>query len=338
MARNSREAAACRRCSLAEPMPRAGHQADAVGQRPIPALMHPAGRVWELTRRAPPCPRDLTGTAATGKARKGCAGPRSRRQGVNMERMSPLDAGFFFVEHANVPMHLGSLAVFEGPAPSHPELVNLFTAKLPHAPRYRQVVRTAPLQVLSPAWADDEDFEIGYHLRHAAVPRPGRARQLRGLAGQIYAQPLNRGRPLWEAWFLKGIEAGRWAILLKVHPCMVDGIAGADLMAEIFDLCPDAGPPEQPIAWEPQPRPALAGTLASGIRDAVSWPLRLPGGVAALARQRRPARADLVAFTRGLAGSARRLAVPSASCLTGPIGPYRQWVWTTASLSRVRGI
>src|SRR5215475_11450119 len=101
-----------------------------------------------------------------------------------MERMSTLDSGFFFVEHANVPMHLGSLAVFEGPAPTYQELVDLFTAKLPHVPRYRQVVRTVPLQVVGPAWADDEDFEIGDHLRHAMVPRPGRARQLRELAAQ----------------------------------------------------------------------------------------------------------------------------------------------------------
>jgi diacylglycerol O-acyltransferase / wax synthase len=171
------------------------------------------------------------------------------------------------------------------------------------------------------------------------VPRPGRARQLRGLAGQIYAQPLNRGRPLWEAWFLEGIEAGRWAILFKVHHCMVDGIGGCDLMAEIFDLCPDAGPPARPTAGERQPEPALAGTPDNGNRDAVSLPVQLlRGNVAALARQRLPARADLVAFARGLAGSARRLTAPSASCLNGPIGPHRRWVWTTASLSRVRGI
>src|SRR5215469_347215 len=129
-----------------------------------------------------------------------------------MERMSTLDAGFYFVEHANVPMHLGSLAVFEGPAPCYRELGDLFTAKLPRIPRYRQVVRTAPLQVFPPAWADDEHFELGHHLRHATVPAPGRARQLRRLAGQIYEQPLDRSRPLWEAWFLEGIEGGRWAV------------------------------------------------------------------------------------------------------------------------------
>jgi diacylglycerol O-acyltransferase / wax synthase len=201
-----------------------------------------------------------------------------------MERMSTLDAGFFFVEHPNAPLHLGVLAVFEGPAPSYGELASLYAAKLPRVPRYRQVVQTAPLQMFPPAWADDEHFEIGYHLRHAAVPQPGRALQLRQLAGQIYAQPLNRSRPLWETWLLEGIEAGRWAMLFKVHHCMVDGVGGADLLAEVFDLHPDAGPPVQPAVWQPQPRPSLAGTLANGIRDTVTGPLRLLAGMPGLAR------------------------------------------------------
>src|SRR5215472_2305964 len=204
--------------------------------------------------------------------------------------MSTLDAGFFFAEHANVPMHLGALAVFEGPAPSYQQLAGLYAAKLSRVSRYRQVVRTAPLQMFRPAWTDDEQFEIGYHLRHAAVSKPGRATQLHRLAGQIYARPLDRSRPLWEAWLLDGIEAGRWAILSKVHHCMVDGVGGAGLMAELFDLRPDTGPPVQPAAWQPQPGPSLAGTLAGGVRDAVTWPLRVLAGVPGLLRQRLPAR------------------------------------------------
>jgi len=255
-----------------------------------------------------------------------------------MERMGTLDAGFFFVERENVPMHLGSLAVFEGPAPSYGELADLYAAKLPRLPRYRQVVRTVPLQIFRPAWCDDEHFEIGYHIRHAAVPKPGGARQVRRLAGQVYAQPLNRTRPLWEAWLLTGLEGGRWAIVNKVHHCMVDGIGGSDLMAGLFDLSPDAGPPVQPPAWQPQPGPSLAGTLASGVREAVTRPLRLLGGVPGLVRGRVPARAGLAAFGRGLTGGARRLAVPAASSLNGPVGPHREWAWTTASLSRVKQI
>ena len=255
-----------------------------------------------------------------------------------MEWMSTLDAGFFFAEHANAPMHLGALAVFEGPAPSDQELAGLFAAKLSRVRRYRQVVRTAPLHVFRPAWADDDRFEIGYHLRRAAVPRPGRATQLHRLAGHIYAQPLDQSRPLWEAWLLDGIEAGRWAILSKVHHCMVDGIGGAALMAELFDLSPDTGPPAQPDPWRPQPWPSLPGTLASGLRDAVTSPLQALAGVPGLMRQRLPAGPDVAAFTRGLTRSARRLAEPSASCLNGPIGPGRRWAGTTASLSTVREI
>src|SRR5258706_14938615 len=176
-----------------------------------------------------------------------------------MERMSTLDAGFFFAEHANVPMHLGALAVFEGPAPSYQELVGLYAAKLSRVPRYRQVVRTAPLQLFRPAWADDEHFDIGYHLRHAVVPKPGRAPQLHRLAGQIYAQPLDRSRPLWEAWLLEGIEAGRWAILSKAHHCMVDGIGGAHLMAEGVDLRPQPRPAVHPPASQPHPGASPAG-------------------------------------------------------------------------------
>jgi diacylglycerol O-acyltransferase / wax synthase len=255
-----------------------------------------------------------------------------------MERMNTLDAGFFFAEHPNAPMHLGALTVFEGPVPSDQELAGLYASKLPRQRRYRQVVRTAPLHMFRPAWADDEHFEIGYHLRRAAVPRPGRAPQLRRLAGQIYAQPLDRSRPLWEAWLLDGIEAGRWAILSKVHHCMVDGIGGTALMAELFDLRPDAGPPAEPDVWQPQPWPSLPSTLASGLRDAVTCPLQAMAGVPGLMRQHLPAGTDIAAFAGGLARSARRLAVPSASCLNGPIGPGRRWAWTTASLKTVREI
>ena len=255
-----------------------------------------------------------------------------------MERMSTLDAGFFFAEHPHAPMHLGALTVFEGPAPSCQQLTDLYAAKLPRVPRYRQVVRTAPLQVLRPVWAEDEHFEIGYHVRHAEVPKPGQPRQLRRLAEKIYAQPLDRCRPLWEAWLLEGLRAGRWAILNKVHHCMVDGIGGTDLMAEIFDLDRNAGPPAPPTAGEPPPEPppepAPVGTTAGSVGDAVRRLASLPE----LVQQQLHAQPGLAGFTRGLTRSAQRLAVPSAACLNGPAGPDRRWAWAGVSLSRVKHI
>ncbi len=254
-----------------------------------------------------------------------------------MERMSTLDAGFFFVEHENVPMHLGSLALFEGPAPAYDDLVKLFEAKLPLVPRYRQVVRTTPLSIFRPAWVDDEHFEIGYHLRHAGVPPPGGDQQLRSMAARVFAQKLDRSRPLWEVWFLEGIEGGRWAILSKVHHAVVDGIGGTDLMTVMFDLGPDAERPV-PAPWEPKPGPSVVNVVADGLLDAVSWPLRQLVGLPEVVGQWLGGPTELLGFGRGLTGSVRRLAAPAVSSLNGSISPHRRWAWATASLTEVKEI
>jgi diacylglycerol O-acyltransferase / wax synthase len=253
-----------------------------------------------------------------------------------VERMSTLDAGFYFVEHQNVPMHIGSLAVFEGPAPSYEDIVALYAAKLPRVPRYRQVVRTFPLQVFRPFWADDEDFELRYHLRHVAVP-PGGPEELRQLAAHIFAQRLDLARPLWEAWFIEGIHGGRWALISKAHHCMVDGVGGSDLMAALFELSPEYDPPAA-AAWQPEPGPSVAEIVAGGAVDTITWPLRQLTELPGLFRQRIPTREVLAGFGRGLTGSAKRLVVPSASSLNGSISPNRRWTWTTASLAEVRRI
>jgi len=251
--------------------------------------------------------------------------------------MGTLDAGFYFVEHENVPMHIGSLAVFEGPPPGYPEMLALYQAKLPLVPRYRQRVRTLPLQVFRPYWADDEHFDLRYHLRHAAVPPPGDTAALTEMAARIFAQRLDRARPLWETWFLEGLEGGRWAIISKVHHCMVDGIGGSDLMEALFDLSPQFDPPV-PVPWEPRPGPAIADVLAGGAIDTVTWPARQLADLPGFLRRRMRTPAQLVGFGRGLTASARRLAMPSASSLNGSIGPHRRWTWTTASLTEVKRI
>jgi diacylglycerol O-acyltransferase len=257
--------------------------------------------------------------------------------GTAVERMSTLDAGFYFVENHNMPMHIGSLAVFEGPAPAYGELFGLFAGKIPAAPRYRQVVRTMPLQVFRPFWADDADFELSYHLRHAAVPPPGGTAELRELASRVFAQRLDRDRPLWEAWFLEGLEKGRWAILSKVHHSMVDGIGGSDLMAELFDLTPESEPPAAE-PWRPRPGPSLAELVIGGAVDTITWPVRQFAELPGLLEARLPTPADLAGFGRGLTGSARRLAEPSASSLNGPISPHRRWTWTTTKMAHIRRV
>jgi diacylglycerol O-acyltransferase / wax synthase len=253
-----------------------------------------------------------------------------------MERMSTLDAGFFYMEDDNVPMHVGSVAVFEGPPPAYGDVVRLLIAKLPQVPRYRQLVRTVPLHLGRPAWVDDEHFEILYHVRHTAVPSPGEAEQLRNLAGRVFAQRLDLAKPLWEMWLVEGLREDRWAVISKVHHCMIDGVAGWDLAAALLDLTPDAEHPA-PASWVPGRAPSTAWMVADGLRDTLAAPLQQLARVPALARNL-PTRQEIFDFARGLPGTIGRLAIPAARSLNGPSGPHRRWEWAQASLSEVREV
>src|SRR5436190_6267341 len=187
--------------------------------------------------------------------------------------MSATDAGFYFAESPNTPLHVGSVSVFEGPAPSYGDLVRLLLGKLPQVPRYRQRVQPVPLHAGRPLWVDDEHFQILYHVRHTAVPRPGGAEQLRNLAGRVLGQRLDMTKPLWEVWLVEGLEDDRWALISKVHHCMVDGIAGTDLMQVMFDLDPNATH-EAPKDWTAQRSPTGVELMAGAVQDTLTHPLR----------------------------------------------------------------
>jgi diacylglycerol O-acyltransferase len=258
----------------------------------------------------------------------------------SVDRMSPTDAGFYFAESENTPLHVGSVAVFEGPAPAYGEVIRLVLGKLPLVPRYRQRVRTVPLQLGRPLWVDDPHFQILYHVRHTAVPSPGSDEQLRNLAGRVLGQRLDLAKPLWELWVVEGLENGRWAVISKVHHCMIDGVAGTDLMQLLFDLTPDAEHTE-PQEWTPRRGPSGVEVVAGAVQDAFTQPLRqLTGGeggsgVGGLAK-------TVLETGRSLATSvptvARRLATPIARSLSGPIGPHRRWAWSEAEFDELKPI
>jgi diacylglycerol O-acyltransferase len=260
-----------------------------------------------------------------------------------MERMSATDAGFFYAEAANTPMHVGSVSVFEGPAPSYGDIVRLLLSKLPQVPRYRQRVRPVPFALGRPLWVDDEHFQILYHVRHTAVPRPGGPEQLRNLAGRVLGQRLDMSKPLWEAWLVEGLEDGRWAFISKVHHCMVDGIAGTDLMQLIFDTDPDAEH-EAPQPWTPQHEPSTLEVLAGGLADAVEQPTqhleRLVRELEKLDARSAPRMLlDYASVAWNTAPRvARQILRPTARSLNGPIGPHRRWVWAETSIGEIKKV
>jgi WS/DGAT/MGAT family acyltransferase len=248
-----------------------------------------------------------------------------------MQSMSAQDAMFLHVENDVTPMHIGGVSIFEGPPPPFGDLRAMVERKLDHTPRYRQRVRFVPLRIGEPVWVDDPYFDIDYHLRHSAVPSPGAEAQLRAMAARVFSQHLDRRRPLWEIWMVEGLGDGRWALLSKVHHCMVDGVAATDLMSVMFD---DGAEPTAPKDWQPQAEPSSLELVARSAARRVLDP-------AAQVRAALRTRSELL---RGAVGAARALAAaapalrPATSSLTGPIGPHRVWSWAKAPLSDVKTV
>jgi diacylglycerol O-acyltransferase / wax synthase len=248
-----------------------------------------------------------------------------------VESMSAQDATFLHVENDVTPMHIGGVSIFEGPPPSFDELSEMVLGKLHHTPRYRQKVRFVPFGVSEPMWVDDPHFDVAYHLRHTAVPPPGTGEQLRTMAARVFSQHLDRARPLWEIWMVEGLETGSWALLSKVHHCMVDGVAATDLMSVMFGDDPDAPAAD---AWRPGPEPSDIELFVRGAYHRA----RHPAQQASVAvRARSELLRGTVKMMRAVAAAAPTLR-PSTSSLTGPIGPHRVWSWASARLGDVKEV
>jgi WS/DGAT/MGAT family acyltransferase len=250
--------------------------------------------------------------------------------------LSPLDAAFLRLESHDAPLHIASAAVFDGPAPSYDELLALVRAKLPLLPRYRQRVQEVPLWLGRPVWVDDPAFEARYHVRHTALPRPGSDAQLQVLCARLLSQPLDRHRPLWEAWLVEGLAEDRWALVSKVHHCMVDGIAGTDLLSRLLDTGPDPAPLTAD-GWEPAEPPGTLELLSTALTTMPN-PVHGLRQVVRSARHPRQTASELLEDARGLATWAGVLRPAGASSLTGPITYHRSWGWAEADLDDVRRV
>lgn len=256
-----------------------------------------------------------------------------------MTRLSPQDASFLYIENETNHMAIAALGVFEGPAPGQHEIEAMVASKLDLVPRYRQRVRFVPFEIGRPIWWDDPHFQLHYHVRHSALPAPGSDEQLRTLVGRVMSQQLDRSKPLWEMWVVEGLEDGGWAILLKLHHSMADGVAATDLLSLILDgsASEEHGKPER---WRPEPEPSPLALVSDAVFERMTSPREiLRTAREAIEAPRRAARklgefADGVATYRSFANQALE------SSLNGPIGPHRSWRWASADfadLKKIRG-
>lgn len=250
------------------------------------------------------------------------------------DRLSPLDQTFLLLERDGQPMHIGGLMIFEGPVPSYEQLCAYLDSRLDRVPRYRQRIQSVPLHLGQPIWVDDDNFELEFHVRHTAVPKPGDTAQLQRLASRLLSQRLDLDRPLWEMWLVEGLPKGRWALINKAHHAMIDGLSGHDIMEVILDTDPE-GRDNPPSTWRAEAPPGGVELVADALVDSVKRPgERLTRIVSRVANPRELAEQVAVRMVGSTSVGSRLLSTDST--LGGPIGAHRRWGWVEGDLETIK--
>jgi diacylglycerol O-acyltransferase len=192
------------------------------------------------------------------------------------ERLRARDLVLLDAETPTAPRHNATVEIFHpgDTAFDHETLIRLIGERIAFVPRYRQRVRRVPGNLANPVWVDDPHFDLAYHVRRSALPRPGTLAQLRELVARIVSRPLDRNRPLWEVYFVEGLEDGRVAVLTKSHQALVDGAQVVDLTQVLLDRSPeqrDLGGDE----WQPEPPVGSSGLLLDAVRDTLTSPVTM---------------------------------------------------------------
>ena len=251
-----------------------------------------------------------------------------------MERLSGLDATFLYLETPSLHMHVSMAAIFDpSTVPggySFDKLQSLVSSRLVLAPIFRRRLVEVPLRLGHPYWVDDPTFDLDYHMRRAALPSPGGMDELSRFVGDVCSRQLDRSKPLWEMYIVEGLHDGRIALVTKIHHCTIDGVSGADLLAQLFDLEPDVSP------RPPAPEPPSTERLPSDVHLIAQ---------ALLARFSRPVDVTRLAWRTGRAvldvrrvrksGGSGRAALPLTTprtSLNGSVTPHRRVAFATISL------
>jgi len=256
-----------------------------------------------------------------------------------MQRLGGLDSTFLYFETPTMHMHVGGLMLVDPSTKSKPysfaEVRDYIDSRMGLVPSFRRKLATVPLNLARPYWVEDPDFDLDYHLHRIAVPAPAGDRETADVVAEILSRPLDRTRPLWEMWVVEGRADGLLAIVSKMHHSSIDGITGANMMAELFDLEPDA-PPRQvvPDSWEPERKPSEVELLGRAVYDVVSRPVGvaklLPGTLLGLAK-------ILNRRTRGAPGMPAPFTAPRTS-FNATLTPHRIVSYVNVSLDDVKKV
>jgi WS/DGAT/MGAT family acyltransferase len=260
---------------------------------------------------------------------------------MEYDRLTGLDASFLHLESEAQPMHVGSLATFEGPPFFDDsgrfrleDAREIISSRLHLVPRFRKKVMTVPLGQGRPIWVDDHDFDLNYHVRLTALPKPGNEEQLKTLMGRLQSTVLDRRRPLWELWFVEGLEGDRVAIIQKTHHALVDGISGVDVATVLLDLEPNPEPVKAPT-WMPKRPPSSTQLLRDSIVERATVPAEMVRSARAAVRGPRRMATRLTKTVQTLATMG---SLAPRTPLNVAVGPHRRVEFVRADLGPVKDV
>lgn len=256
----------------------------------------------------------------------------------NVKSISGLDATFLYGETPTSPMHVGSVAIIEGSL-EYKDFRKIIMSRIHHIPKFRRRLMYPPFSVDHPYWVDDPNFNIDMHIRNVALPNPRDWKQLRRLASREFSEHLDQSRPLWSFTFVEGLDnlsqvpKGSVAIISKVHHVAIDGMAGAGLLAVLFDFGPEVQEIPEPKPYEPKPLPNELTLLLKSSLGFAQNPLKFPKIIKESIES---------TVKAGFLTRAQHLDLPTApftapkTPLNGIIAAERKWNTSIISLSRVK--
>jgi diacylglycerol O-acyltransferase len=256
-----------------------------------------------------------------------------------MELLSGLDAAFLHMETPDMHMHVVGVIVMDATTVpggySFDSIKQMLADRLHLLPPFRRRLAEVPFNLGRPVWIEDPDFDLDGHVHRIGAPSPGTMRELAGVVGDIASTPLDRRRPLWEMWVVEGLEDGLVAAVTKMHHVAIDGVTGADLMANLFDMSPTVEEKARPADWQPERAPSdvelLAGVMARRMRQ----PLKLARTMV------RTGQAVVNVFNNRRAPNAQPAAYPFTAPNTpfnGAITPHRSVTFSRSSLDDIKAI
>ena len=260
-----------------------------------------------------------------------------------MQQLSGLDSSFLYLETGSTPMHIGSLSIYDqstapGGRVTFKEILRFFDQRLHKARAFRQRLVNVPLGLDHPYWVEDPDFDLEFHVRHIALPAPGDWRQLCIQAARLHARPLDREKPLWEAYVIEGLDnvegvpKGSFALVTKVHHAAIDGVSGAQIAAAIHDLEPESEVDEPEQLWVPERIPTGVELISRSAFNTAQSPVKF----GKLLYRSAPALAKTVA---GVAS--RQLKVPirvPRTRFNGQVSPHRVFEGRSFDLNEIKAI